>query len=87
MRLAYDNILMVKALEFQGNKYSWSVSMKSNMVSDQRQYSTGDIYKHYLVSDLPVCVQKFIKKHVPEKKPILNRYGKAIPNFIHYTYK
>ena len=71
MRLTTNNILFVKELTVGGMPYCWFVSMKSNCVSDAREYKHIDdrgftICKEYPRELLPKCVRVFIESSYPE---------------------
>lgn len=65
MRLTTDNIKFVKELRNNGMTYSWYVGMKSNYVSDGRNYvhyeNGKTVVKEYKKEDLPKAVRKFLE--------------------------
>ena len=72
MRLTSNNIRFVKEFTCNGKPYRWYVAMKSNCVSDGRDYRTIDednciLYdEEWPIDQLPKSVQKFIEKSIRE---------------------
>lgn len=65
MRMAKKNISFVKRLEKDGMTYCWFVSMKSNCISDAREYINyrdgKTVAEEYKIDRLPKAVQDFVK--------------------------
>ena len=83
MRLTENNIRFVKEYTVDGITYGWYVCMKSNKVSDGRNYSAHG-FELYPVDKLPKTVQNFIQKHSWE---IWNYYEDHEHEFTTYIYK
>lgn len=70
MKLTVNNIQFVKRIEMNGLTYNWFVSMKSNAVSDSRNfinYENGKtVMKEYKFEILPAAVRKFVETHSEE---------------------
>lgn len=67
MRLAEKNISFVRRLEQDGITYCWFVGMKSNRVSDSREYVNWEngktVVKKYPLHWLPKSVLNFVLYH------------------------
>jgi len=67
MRMTKNNIKFVKRLEKDGMTYGWFVSMKSNRISDCREYinyrNGRTVVEEYELDRLPKTVRDFVESH------------------------
>lgn len=67
MRMTKNNIKFIKRLEKDGMTYGWHIAMKSNRISDSREYinyrNGRTVAEEYKLDRLPKAVQSFVKEH------------------------
>lgn len=89
MRLTENNIKFVKEKRLNGITYGYFISMKSNLISDCRDYINYEngvtVAKEYEFERLPKTVQNFIKHHEPSRLFDEEEYNGDI--YSHYIYE
>lgn len=87
MRMTKNNIKFVKRLEKDGMTYGWHIAMKSNRISDSREYinyrNGRTVAEEYKLDRLPKAVQSFVKEH----EESIWTDERETTGFAHYIYR
>lgn len=93
MKLSYNNIDFVRARTHNGTAYGYFVKMKSNRMSDNRDYcltnqnGKTDMTLEYKFEWLPKTVQRFLLMHVPERDEAMNKMLGEDESVVFYIYR